>query len=186
MTNPDPSVPSPLKLVGFAGDNDDPRNAPPPAPLDTNAAVVPELSSLLPRSRAVRDPEEAVAKAEADFSTQLMMFLVDYLDARYDLSVIPDRGDQSDDGRFRAMQAMGRVLSEINAPYFKHRIESAQRSAAVASAGAAGSLPEPDKIMRQKDLDETFRRVLVWALAVINSAKAVYAPVAPANQPPPR
>lgn len=159
--------PAPRGLVGFEGD---PRLDTQLPPLNVDPSVDPVLSAALPLCRVVRDPEEAVTSAEAGFSTQVMIILLDYLDARYELGIIADRDDPTDRARNEAVQAIGSVISRINQPYIDRRFAKS-RAASVLLAGAARAAPEPDHILRQRDLDEVFRRVVVYALAVVNSAR---------------
>lgn len=158
---------SALHLVGF--ENDDPRNAP-PIVLNTNAECFPPLSPLLPLSRAIRDGEQPASGEEANFATQQMIMLLDYLDARFELGIIPSRDDQSAAGRDAALQSLARVIQTINRPYMEHRIGAEKSAATRAALGGTAPAAKPREYMLQKDLDATMRRVLAYALAVLNSS----------------
>lgn len=136
---------------------------PPSHPHNLSTDTNPPLSPLLPRSSIIRNPEDLVTREEADFSVHVMVLLADYLDARYELGLIPDRGNTADAARAKAMQAISALLGEINRPYFERR-------AAASTIAAAGGTAPPPLQMRQRDIDQTLRRVLLYALSVVNSA----------------
>ncbi len=157
-----------LQLVGF--DEGDPRNAAPLTPFPAPAPCSPALSPLLPRPRVLRNPDEPVTGEEAKFATNSMLILLDYLDARYEIGLIANRENQTERAREEALQAMSRLLREINQPYFDARFSRDEVKAHALSAGAATPAESPKKIMLQRDLDETYRRVLLYAAAVVGLA----------------
>lgn len=149
----------------------DDENTPNASPLNTAADVTPPLSPMLPMPRVIRNPNDPVTKQDADFATQMQIMLLDYLDARFELGLIPNRDDQSEQGRTAAMAALAQVMQQINAPYIATKQTATAARSVLQISGQPSATPSPAPlVLTHAVLDELLRRVLVYGVAVINAA----------------